>query len=75
MAINERFYDDSAFLPIGSPMPPPYTAGSLLQRLRLLLAERDEQIAGIRDWLKTNEPTDGLVKSLQRRGFGDALTD
>lgn len=49
MVINERFYDDSAFLPIGSPMPPPYTAGLLLQRLKLLLADRDAQIAGIRE--------------------------
>lgn len=73
MEINERFYDDSAFLPIGSPMPPPYIASSLLQRLKLLLAERDAQVAGIREWFNTNEPSDGLVKSLKRCGYGEAL--
>ncbi len=75
MEINERFYDDSAFLPIGSPMPPPSTAGLLLHKLGLTLVDRDAQIAGIREWLKTNEPTPGLVRNLNRRGFGDVLTD
>lgn len=71
MEINERFYDDSAFLPIGSPMPAPATAGLLLHRLGLTLASRDKQVAGIRDWLETNEPTAGLVRNLNRRGYGD----
>ncbi|MDI9914368.1 hypothetical protein [Rhodococcus sp. IEGM 1379] len=75
MEINERFYDDSAFLPIGSPMTPPYTAGSLLSRLKLVRAERDVQLAGVRDWLTTNEPTEGLIRSLNRRGFGEVFQD
>lgn len=66
-------HERQAFLPIGSSMPPPATAGLLLHKLVLTLAYRDEQVAGIREWLKTHEPSDGLVKGLKRRGYGQAL--
>lgn len=49
------------------------TADLLLHKLGLSLADRDEQVAGICEWLETNEPTNGLVKSLKRRGYGQPL--
>lgn len=75
MAINERFYDDSGFLPIGSAMPPPPTVGVLLFVLKLSNAELPEQTAGIRDWLTDHTPTPGLLRSLRRRGFGDLVPE
>lgn len=75
MTVNERFYDDSAFLPIGSPMPPPYTAGSLLNQLKLGRADNETQAAGIKGWLAEHTPTPGLVRSLRRRGFGDLVPE
>ena len=75
MALNERFYDDSNFLPIGSPMPPPYTTGALLNQLKLGRADLDEQTAGIKAWLADHTPTPGLVRSLRRRGFGDLVPE
>ena len=73
MEINERFYDDSAFLPIGSPMPEPNITGALLFQLKLSNADRAEQSAGIAEWLRSHTPSAGLVRSLVRRGFGDLV--
>ncbi|MFC9556069.1 hypothetical protein ACFTWF_35195 [Rhodococcus sp. NPDC056960] len=73
MQFNERFYDDSNFLPIGMPMPDPYTTGVLLNRLKLGRADRATQFAGISEWLRDHTPSAGLVRSLRRRGFGDLL--
>ena len=75
MAVNERFYDDSNFLPIGSAMPPPATVGVLLFSLKLSNADLDEQTAGIKAWLAENIPTPGLVRSLRRRGFSDLVPE
>ncbi len=54
--INERIYDDSIFLPIGSPLPEPHTTGALLGRLKLVLADDETQRAAIRVWPAANEP-------------------
>ncbi|WP_143542984.1 hypothetical protein [Rhodococcus sp. NCIMB 12038] len=70
MAINERLYDDSNFLPIGTPMPPPATAGVVLFQLKLSNADRATQSAGIAEWLCDHTPSAGLVRSLHRSGFG-----
>ena len=71
--INERFYDDSAFLPIGSSMSAPSTTGVLLFQLKLSNADRTTQSAGMADWLRDHTPSAGLVRSLQRRSFGDLV--
>ena len=73
MDINERFYDDSNFLPIGSPMPTPSTTGVLLNQLKLGRADCATQSAGIAEWLRDHTPSAGLVRSLHRRGFGDLV--
>ncbi|MGH3802184.1 MAG: hypothetical protein ACRDTD_19020 [Pseudonocardiaceae bacterium] len=73
MEINERFYDDSAFLPIGSPMPDPNITGDLLYRLKLSNADRAAQAVGIAEWLRSHTPSAGLVRSLRRRGFGELV--
>ncbi|SEB29085.1 hypothetical protein [Rhodococcus koreensis] len=73
MDINERFYDDSNFLPIGSPMPPPSTTGVLLNQLKLGRVDRKTQSAAIAEWLRDHTPSAGLVRSLRRRGFGDLV--
>ncbi|MGH3804178.1 MAG: hypothetical protein ACRDTD_29395, partial [Pseudonocardiaceae bacterium] len=52
MDINERFYDDSNFLPIGSPMPAPSTTGVLLNQLKLGRADRTTQSTAIAEWLR-----------------------
>lgn len=44
MGVNEWFHDDSAFLPIGSLLSPPYTAGILLSQMNLLRDEQDVQL-------------------------------
>lgn len=73
--INERFFDDGNFLPVGSPMPPPQTTGTLLARLNLVRTDVETQRSGIRSWLAENTPTPGLVRSLHRCGFGDLVAD
>ncbi|MFV9456955.1 hypothetical protein ACNJ7E_26435 [Rhodococcus sp. NM-2] len=73
MDINERFHDDSNFLPIGSPMPAPSTTGVLLNQLKLGRADRTTQSAAIAEWLREHTPSAGLVRSLRRRGFGDLV--
>jgi hypothetical protein len=73
MEINERFYDESAFLPIGSPMPEPNTTGGLLNRLKLGSADHVSQSIGIAEWLRSHTPSASLVRSLRRRGFGDLV--
>lgn len=74
MAVNERFYDDSNFLPVGSPMPAPHTTGSLLGRLKLVTADRKAQIAGIRNWLESHDPSPALLRSFERRGYQEVLS-
>ncbi|WP_458683070.1 hypothetical protein [Prescottella equi] len=73
--VNERIYDDSIFLPIGSPLPEPHTTGALLGRLKLVRADDETQRAAIRMWLTANEPSPAIVRSLHRRAFGDLLAD
>ncbi|UNN05175.1 hypothetical protein [Rhodococcus opacus] len=73
MQINERFYDDSNFLPIGSPMPAPSTTGVLLNRLKLGSADRTTQSTAIAEWLRDHTPSPGLMGSLRRCGFGDLV--
>lgn len=63
MDINERFYDDSAFLPIGSLMPAPGTTGGLLGRLKLITADPASQSAGIAEWLRDHTPSAGFVRA------------
>lgn len=71
--INERIYDDSIFLPIGSPTPEPHTTGALLGQLKLVRADRDAQVAGIREWLGSHKPSDALLRSFKRRGYDEVL--
>jgi hypothetical protein len=70
---RERFVDDSAFLPVGTPMPPPHFARGLIVQLRLDDASREEREDAIAQWLRENEPSDCLRRSLQRNGYGHLL--
>ena len=71
---NERLWDDSIFLRPGEARPEPRSLGSL--RVRLGLCGQDDATcrAGVAEWLKTNEPSESLVDSMKRRGYGDLLS-
>ncbi len=73
MGISNRLWDDDVFVPAGAEMPTPVLAGQLLSSLHLLDASRDEQIEGVRAWLRDHKSSKSLEVSLNRRGLGAAL--
>lgn len=74
MGIAHRLWDDKLFLSADEDTAPPALAGQLLSALHLLDAPRDEQVEGVRNWLRSNELSKSLEISLCRRGLGDALS-
>lgn len=73
MSVNERFFDDSAFLAAGEEMPEPHSTAVLLARLKLNKATSTEQFAGVKSWLATHVPSKALARSLKFNGYGALL--
>lgn len=71
---NERLWDDSGFVPAGMPRPAPQSLGQLLANLHLTTADDATRRRGIHRWLISNTPSDRLVRSIRRRGYGDLLS-
>lgn len=73
VGIEQRLWDDRVFVADDDKTPPPVFVNTLLSRLGLLDAPRDEQASGIATWLQSNQPSKTLIISLERQGFGDLL--
>ncbi len=72
--IAHRLWDDKVFLSADADAASPALAGQLLSALHLLDPPHDEQIEGVRAWLRSNELSESLEISLCRRGLRDALS-
>lgn len=68
-----RFWDDLDLIAPEDYVPT--MAQTLLAHLHLHDAPREQQEAGISDWIKTHpvEPGSMMAYTLQRRGFGQLL--
>lgn len=72
MSFEHRLFDDEGFAPAGTPEIIPIV-DILLDRLGLENAEHSDQVDGIRAWLRTNNPTAGLLRDIERQGYAPAL--
>ncbi len=73
MIPNERLYDDSIFIPNDQPRPAPNSLGQLFAELHLSTADETSRRDGLHQWLRRNQPSASLQRSIRRRGYGDVL--
>ena len=73
MPFSTRLWDDHVLTHPEDKRTQPQFASSLLTRLRLTRALREDQERGIREWLSSNEPSRKLANSLTKSGFGHLL--
>ncbi|QHD85577.1 hypothetical protein GR168_09430 [Gordonia sp. JH63] len=71
---KERLWDDSAFTPVGRTPQPPASLDALLADLGLGRADERERRHALSDWLANHEPSKRLVRSFERRGYGDLIS-
>ena len=68
-----KWDDDIPLLPAGSVKP--MTVSSLLRKLDLADAPADTKAAAIGEWLRGHPPSELMVVSLRRAGFGRVLDE
>lgn len=69
MSIEERLWDDSAFMRPGEEMPEPVTLRHLCVDLRVERQPKAKQAAAVREWLNDNVPNVNLRRSIERSGL------
>lgn len=72
MSITDRLFDDSVFAAPGTPRPH-HLVGPLLRELGVARVSRDEQVAALRDWARTNEVSPALALSAELAGLSSAF--
>ena len=74
MSFGHRLHDGEGFVQVETPEVIPIV-DILLERLDLESSERGEQIAGIRAWLRSHQPSRSLIRDLDRQGYSAALDE
>ncbi len=74
MSFEHRIFDDAGFGIADSDARTP-TVNVLLSRLNLMTARRVDQVAGLREWLREHQASASLVRSIERKGYSEALDE
>lgn len=67
----DKFSDNLGSIPVGSYVPT--TVAALFDKLHVEDESPDKQERAIRQWLAENEPTEMMLFSIRRNGFGHLL--